>query len=105
MWSVLLQYGGSRPKADGPLSTSQYTLGVRTETAGSPQTSKRQSVHRRRNQRQDERERYWARFAGGLYCLRVYFGGNSGMDLSRFLRQTVKTQVSLNGELSHGIVT
>jgi hypothetical protein len=29
----------------------------------------------------------------------------SGLDLSPILRQTVKTQISLNGELSHGIVS
>jgi hypothetical protein len=27
------------------------------------------------------------------------------LDLPPFLRQTVKTQISLNGELSHGIVS
>ena len=35
----------------------------------------------------------------------ILFGTEEGVDLSPILRQTVKTQISLNGELSHGIVS
>src|ERR1044071_1354299 len=81
----------NRLNKDGkPLAESEEGRPLIKENAHQPNTFPTQSEKR---------------VSQGLASVRIAARERRKMDLSRFLRQPVKTQFSSNGELCHGIVS